>query len=383
MLRGDVEPGDGVHQHREEGHADDDRRLALPVEAEPHHEDRRDADDRQRRDEVADRQQPALEEGRAVDEDGDDEARAAAEHVAGQHRLEEGLLEIGPERRDRGREPRPDLRRRRQQHLRHVGAARDHLPDRAAGRARRPPGSATPTALPGTSRRRIASDSRSTKSQAKAQAATSAEPEERRLDRRRPAAPGSAPRRRARRCAPSTQSDTGTAKRSSVSAPTAAKTTKQRSARRHRAAPGPAQRAPRRRPRPARIACSRLMRRAPIARLTSRSATPDRDHQHRREPRGEEQRRPDLHGLPVVGAGEQPHAEPAARVVAELAHHRADQRDGDAHLHRGEEERHRRRPAQLGRTPARRSHCRCASGRAGSAPASAAPSPCRRRPGRS
>jgi hypothetical protein len=38
---------------------DDDRGLDRPVEAEPQHHDRRDADDRQSRDEIADRQQPA------------------------------------------------------------------------------------------------------------------------------------------------------------------------------------------------------------------------------------------------------------------------------------------------------------------------------------
>ena len=53
----------------------DDRRLRLPVEAEPHHHDRRHADDRQRRDHVADRQQAAAQEQEAVGEDGDREAR--------------------------------------------------------------------------------------------------------------------------------------------------------------------------------------------------------------------------------------------------------------------------------------------------------------------
>ncbi len=56
-------PGERVHQHREEGHHHDDGGLRLPVEAEPHHHDRRDADDRQRRDEIAERQQPARRKG--------------------------------------------------------------------------------------------------------------------------------------------------------------------------------------------------------------------------------------------------------------------------------------------------------------------------------
>jgi hypothetical protein len=70
------------HQHREERHDDDDGDLGLPVEAEPHDHDRRNADDRQRRDEVAERQQPLLQEWRAIDEDGDDETKAATEGIA-------------------------------------------------------------------------------------------------------------------------------------------------------------------------------------------------------------------------------------------------------------------------------------------------------------
>ena len=46
------EAGHRVHQHREEGHHHDDRGLRLPVEAEPHDHDRRDADDRQARPEL-------------------------------------------------------------------------------------------------------------------------------------------------------------------------------------------------------------------------------------------------------------------------------------------------------------------------------------------
>ena len=75
---------------------DDDRGLRLPVEAEPHHHDRRDADDRQRRDQIADRQQAAAQErrrGRSAI--ADEEAGAAAERIADEHRLEEGLHEIG------------------------------------------------------------------------------------------------------------------------------------------------------------------------------------------------------------------------------------------------------------------------------------------------
>ncbi len=89
-------PLNRVHQHREKRHDDDNGHLGLPVEAEPHDHDRRDADNRQGGDEIADGQQPTLEEGRTVDEDGDDEAEAAAEHITRQHRFEESLAEIRP-----------------------------------------------------------------------------------------------------------------------------------------------------------------------------------------------------------------------------------------------------------------------------------------------
>ena len=97
MRAGCGEPGDRVHQHREEGHDDDDRGLGLPVEAEPHDHDRRDADDRQRR-----RRNCRAAAGRgcrngdAVGQDRDEEAGAAADRTAGQHRLEEGLAGSRP-----------------------------------------------------------------------------------------------------------------------------------------------------------------------------------------------------------------------------------------------------------------------------------------------
>ncbi len=49
------------------------------------------------RDEIADGQRAALQERRAVDGDGDEQAREIADDVAGEHGLEEGLLEVGPE----------------------------------------------------------------------------------------------------------------------------------------------------------------------------------------------------------------------------------------------------------------------------------------------
>ena len=52
-------PRQRVHQHRKEHHDDHHRRLGRPVEAQPHDHDRGDTDDRQGRDQIADRQQAA------------------------------------------------------------------------------------------------------------------------------------------------------------------------------------------------------------------------------------------------------------------------------------------------------------------------------------
>ena len=73
-----------------------DRRLRLPVEAEPHDHDQGNADNRQRTDKIAQRQQAALQERNAVDQHGDDKPGAAAHGEARQDRLDKGLLEIGP-----------------------------------------------------------------------------------------------------------------------------------------------------------------------------------------------------------------------------------------------------------------------------------------------
>ena len=80
-----VEPGHGIHQHGEKRHDDNDGGFRLPVKPEPHHHDRRDADQRQRGNEIAHRQQPALEEGRTIDGDGHDKCRSAADGIADQH----------------------------------------------------------------------------------------------------------------------------------------------------------------------------------------------------------------------------------------------------------------------------------------------------------
>ena len=63
--------------------------------------------------------------------------------------------------------------------------------------------------------------------------------------------------------------------------------------------------------------------------------------QRARKRRGGEQRRPDLHGLAVIGAGEQPRAEAAVLALGDLGDDRADQRGRGADLHAGEEERQR------------------------------------------
>ena len=63
---GGVQTRDGVDQHGEEDHDHDHRRLRFPAEAEPHDHDRGDADDRHGADQIAQRQQAALQEGHAV-----------------------------------------------------------------------------------------------------------------------------------------------------------------------------------------------------------------------------------------------------------------------------------------------------------------------------
>ena len=119
----------GVHEHREERHDDDHGRLRLPVEAKPHHHDRRDADDRQRRHEIAARQQAALKERRAVDQHGDDEARAAADGVAREHAADR-LHPVGGERRHGDRQPPTDRGGRGQDDRRHAERLDAELPDR-------------------------------------------------------------------------------------------------------------------------------------------------------------------------------------------------------------------------------------------------------------
>ena len=76
----------------------------------------------------ASRQQATAQEIDAVGQDGDGETRQVADEVAGDDGLQEGLAEVGPQRRNRGDEARPDRARRRQQHGRHGKAAHETLP---------------------------------------------------------------------------------------------------------------------------------------------------------------------------------------------------------------------------------------------------------------
>ena len=103
-------------------------RLRLPVKTEPHYHDRRDADNGKRRNEIADGQQAALQERHTVDQDGDDKGAAAPHDIAAERRLDDCLLEIGPEDGGRCRKPHRDHRGRRQQYRRHLQSDGQHLP---------------------------------------------------------------------------------------------------------------------------------------------------------------------------------------------------------------------------------------------------------------
>ena len=130
-------------------------------------------------------------------------------------------------------------------------------------------------------------------------------------------------------------------------------------------------------------AAGALMPAHPHAPATMRSTQPDDRDQRRRATSGRDQRRPDLHGLAVVGARQQPRADAGHGAGRQFADDGADKARRDRHLHRGEEEGHAKPASAASRTSAPRWRCRCASGRDASARASAGPSPCRPRPGRS
>ena len=84
-----------------------------------------------------------------------------------------------------------------------------------------------------------------------------------------------------------------------------------------------------------------------MRRSTSARGEPDEADERRRKRGGGEQRRPDLHGLAVIGAGQQARAEAAVLALGHLGDHRPDQGRRGADLHAGEEERRARRRAQL------------------------------------
>ena len=88
-------------------------------------------------------------------------------------------------------------------------------------------------------------------------------------------------------------------------------------------------------------------RRRPIAPSVSRSASPVSATMAGGQDRGREQRRPDLHGLAVIGAGQQPRAQAGLGAGRQLGDDGADEADRDRDLEAGEQERHRGRPAQL------------------------------------
>ena len=117
---------DSVDQHRKEGHHHHDRGLRLPIEPEPHHEDRRDADDREGRDKVADRKQAAAQEIVAVAGKRCGEAGRRTDQPARKCGANEGLDEVRAKLRQGRQQLVQDQRGCRQQHARHVEAdARD------------------------------------------------------------------------------------------------------------------------------------------------------------------------------------------------------------------------------------------------------------------
>ncbi len=128
MCTRGVQPRQRVHQHREERDDDHDRGLRRPVEAEPHHHDRRDADDRQRRYEIADRQQSTPQEGIAMGHHGDEKTGAAADDITRQHAENEGLEKVLPEHPQRAEKSHGDQTRRWKQDGRNPEAAHRDFP---------------------------------------------------------------------------------------------------------------------------------------------------------------------------------------------------------------------------------------------------------------
>ena len=362
------EPGDGVHQHREERHDDDHGGLGLPVEAEPHHHDRRDADDRQRRDEVAERQEPAA-AGTARGRPGSRPRSRQPQPIAqpASTALRKVCTKSAPQRSAASR--RCGCRSRRAAAAAPCGTPRPTTTT-SQRKSRKAPNRTghEPKPLPGT---RCAGKARR-RSQAKSHAISASQrraaTRQSSSDGRTPEEPSPAEHARRRRDAAPASAQQPTTSRAARRMP--AITAAAASRRRHR----------RRR----RRACRRAHGAAACdcAPWTAATRTAS-EHRQRGQRARRRQRRPDLHGLAVIGAGQQPRPEAGLRTGRQLADDGADQADGDGDLERGEEKRHARPASAASRRSGTARRYRCASDRAASGRARSGPSPCRSSPGRS
>ncbi len=344
MSPGRAQAGERVDQHREEGHDDDDGGLRLPVEAEPHHHDRRDADDGHGADQRAERQQPALQERAAVDQHGGDEAERAAQRRS--RPAPSSARSGGSRRQSMAEMPAStcaDRARGGQQHRGTREADDEHLPEieqpgaeQAAGRAacrprrartrgqdlERAPGEADASRRARSSQKPGASE---TEGQAPTRAGASGGSGRRTAARRgeREARPRKGRRLRTRRCGGTPASAASGSERPALAEPVSG-------GRRYRAArpaaPGRASVSSSAAARPV----ARHHALPPIRRKVRRSARPTSADQDQAEQRRHHQRRPDLHRLAVIGAGQQARAEAGLRAGRQLADDRADQADGDA-----------------------------------------------------
>ncbi len=342
--------GERVHQHREERDDGDHGGLGRPVEAEPHHHDRGDADDRQRGDEVSDRQQAAAEEGEAVGDDRHQEPGAAADDVAGQHAAHEGLHEILGERRERAREPRGRRARRRHQDRGNTEAAHGDLPeieheaaeqhgDREVEARRR-------TAFCGLDRGKAGDD------EARGEPARQHQGPEagagvpgdtgiaEQLDRDDTGEDDAGERQRHREPERRGRKEHGSRERRHEQRRMVGEGDRD-AERQHQGGEGQQRRGEipgfRRTPHGF----------APIHRGRPSLGEADDPDEDGREDRRGKQRRPDLQGLAVIGAGEQPRADPGLRPGRQLRDDRPDERDRDRDLEAREQERHRGGQAQL------------------------------------
>ena len=128
-LAGGFQTGQGGHQHGEKGHQHHHRRLGGPVKTKPHHGNRCHPDQRHGAGERGNRQQATLQKRQAVDGHGHRKPQAAAQHPAGEHRLEHGLHKVAPQQRPALAHGLHDLQRRRQQHPGHLIRGDQQLPE--------------------------------------------------------------------------------------------------------------------------------------------------------------------------------------------------------------------------------------------------------------